>query len=231
MLIGDLRAKNLITPPSWLEDNVVYLTIVGSMAYGAADTTVVSDMDLYGVCIPPKLDLFPHLAGYVCGFDEPNSFQQYQQHHVFDASALGGKGREYDLSIYSIVKFFKLLMENNPSCIDTLFTPHECVLHITQVGNLIRDNRKLFLHKGCWPKFKGYSYSMVHKMNSKTPDPESKRGQLREKFGFDTKFGMHVVRLLGEAEMILAEGDLGPPQKQGATEGDSSWRNESRTNN
>ena len=29
------------------------------------------------------------------------------------------------------------------------------------VGNLVREKRKLFLHKGAWPKFKGYAYSQL----------------------------------------------------------------------
>lgn len=206
----ELTEKGLVQPPKWLGSNIVYMTIVGSVSYGAEDTSSnkKSDMDIFGVCIPKKEDVFPHLAGRVHGFDNPESFQQWQEHHIMDESALGGKGREYDFSIYSIIKFFKLLMENNPSCIDTLFTPVECILHTTKVGNLIRDNRKLFLHKGCWHKFKGYAYSMLHKMQSKNPQEGSNRSELREKFGYDVKYAMHVVRLLLEAEMILAEGDL-----------------------
>ncbi len=32
--------------------------------------------------------------------------------------------------------------------IDSLFTPWRCVMHPTQVGEVMRENRKLFLHKG-----------------------------------------------------------------------------------
>ncbi len=207
-LLEKLSNDKLISPPTWLPLNTIYLTITGSVAYGAADTTVNSDVDIYGVCIPSKLELFPHLAGKLYGFDDINCFQQYQKHHVFDSHALNGKGIEYDINIYNIVKFFKLLMANNPSCIDALFTSHEHILSISQAGNVLRENRKLFLHKGCWAKFKGYSYSMLHKMDSKTPKKGSNRFKLREKFGFDVKYGMHIVRLLLEAEQILIEGDL-----------------------
>ena len=30
---------------------------------------------------------------------------------------------------------------------------------------MIRDARRLFLHKGAWWKFKGYAYSQLHKMS------------------------------------------------------------------
>lgn len=97
-------------------------------------------------------------------------------------------------------------MDNNPNMIDSLFTPEFCVLHITKIGTMVRENRKLFLHKGSWHKFKGYAYSQLHKMTTKEPD--GKRKELREKFGFDVKFAYHVVRLLYEVEQILTEGDI-----------------------
>src|SRR5262249_52167616 len=113
-----------------------------------------------------------------------------------------------DLSIYSIVKYVQLCMECNPNMVDSLFTPETMVLHCTQVGQLLRDNRRLFLHQGACDKFKGYAYAQVHKMQTKDPKPGSKRAQLREKYSFDVKFAYHTVRLLNEAEQILLEGDL-----------------------
>src|SRR5215831_8132995 len=92
--------------------------------------------------------------------------------------------------------------------IDSLFTHETMVQHVTQVGNILRDNRKRFLHQGVCDKFKGYAYSQVHKMQSKEPLEGSKRAQLRERYGYDVKFGYHVVRLLNEAEQILLEADL-----------------------
>jgi hypothetical protein len=29
------------------------------------------------------------------------------------------------------------------------------------VGNLVRENRKCFLHKGAWPRFKAHAYSQL----------------------------------------------------------------------
>ena len=97
-------------------------------------------------------------------------------------------------------------MECNPNKIDSLFTPQDCVLHTTHVSEMLRDNRRMFLHKGCWPKFKGYAYSQLHKMTNK--DPIGKRKAIREEFGFDVRFAYHTVRLLSECEQMLAEGDL-----------------------
>ena len=200
-----LTDRGLVKPPRWLPGNVQYETIMGSVAYGVSSDT--SDVDVYGWTIPPRDELFPHLRGEVLGFGTPRPrFAQYQEHHVQDPDALAGRGRVYDLTIYGIVKFFNLAMENNPNVIDSLFTPVNCVLHSTKVGGLVRENRKLFLHKGAWPKFKGYAYTQLHKLAIKAP--QGKRAELVAKHGYDVKFAYHVVRLLTEVEMILMEEDL-----------------------
>ena len=43
--------------------------------------------------------------------------------------------------------------------IDSMFTAENCVLHAGKVARMVRENRKLFLHKGAWHKFKGYAFS------------------------------------------------------------------------
>ena len=200
-----LAERGLAHPPRWLPSNVHYETIMGSVAYGVSSDT--SDCDVYGFAIPRKEEVFPHLRGEILGFGSPGKrFEQYQEHRIPDADALGGKGRTYDLTIFGIVKFFTLAMENNPNIIDSLFTPAFCVLHSTRVGNLVRENRRVFLHRGAWPKFKGYAYSQLHKLAIK--EPTGKRTELVAAHGYDTKFAYHVVRLLSEVEQILVEGDI-----------------------
>lgn len=203
---SSLYKKGLLSgAPSFLTSGVQYEVIMGSMAYGVSSDT--SDMDIYGFAIPPKDDVFPHLRGEIPGFDECElKFRQFQMHHIWDQSALNGKGREYDLTIYSIVKYFRLLTDNNPNIIDSLFVPRNCVLHATQVAEMVREKRQLFLHRGCWAKFKGYAYSQVHKMQTK--EPVGKRKETVAEFGYDVKFAYHVVRLLYEVEQLLIEQDM-----------------------
>jgi len=174
MLLEDLKKRKLIHPPDWLPSNCHYLTIMGSTAYGVSSDT--SDMDVYGFCIPSKPVVFPHLAGEIPGFGrQTKRFDQWQQHHIKDETAMAGKGREYDFSVYNIVRYFHLVMENNPNMIDSLFTPTNCVLHATQVATLVRERRRLFLHKGAWHTFRGYAYSQLHKMDVK-PNAEEYQG-------------------------------------------------------
>jgi len=134
---------------------------MGSQAYGIA--TESSDEDLYGFSIPTKELLFPYSAGYIKDFgSNPPSFSHYQQHHIIDDDK-----KEYDIAIYSIVRYFSLVMENNPNMIDSLFVPQHCIRFCTPIAQLVRENRWTFLHKGAHFKFKGYAFSQLNKATTK----------------------------------------------------------------
>lgn len=203
MAVRRLLKMNLIKPPKHLENSIQYEIMSGSISYGIA--TEDSDIDIVGFSIPPKEIIFPHTAGYIAGFDSKyERFEQYQQNHIIDTT----DNKEYDVTIYSIIKYFKLCMQNNPNMIDSLFVPRRCVLYMTEIGNLVRENRKMFLHKGSWHRFKGYAYQQIHKMKTKTPLQGSKRWKLTKKYGYDVQFASHTVRLLNEIEQILIKEDL-----------------------
>ncbi len=201
MLIKDLAEKKLIHPPKFLIDNTHYLVQMGSVAYGVS--TDASDMDLYGFAIPYATDVFPHLDNQIHGFGtQKQAFNVWQEHHVRDGE------KEYDFAIYNIVSFFDRCMGNNPNMIDALFVPQRCVFHQSKVALHVRENRKLFLHKGSYHKFTGYAYSQLHKIRARTAHKNPKRQELIDQHGFDTKFGYHIVRLALEIEQILETGDL-----------------------
>lgn len=153
-----------MSPPTFLDDNTMFLTAMGSDAYGASSGS--SDLDIYGFCIPKKSDVFPYTTGNnIWGYGTPpNPFTVYTQHHVIDGE------KEYDFTIYSIVKFFSLAHDASPNIVDALFVPRRCIIHTTQIGNLVRDNRKLFISSKLKPRLIGYAYQQLTKLkNGNTP--------------------------------------------------------------
>ena len=203
MLLDNLYQRQLIHPPKWLPHNTAYLALVGSESYGAA-IQGNSDQDIQGFCLPPKDDVFPHLRGEIPGFGRQHQrFNDWQEHHIKDLN-----GQEYDFAVYSIVRFFHLAMENNPNILDIISVPNTCVKHITSVGQMVRDNRRMFYHAGCFHKFRGYASAQMAKLEHGANKSNPKRAATIEKHGFDTKFLMHVVRLALECEQILMTGEL-----------------------
>ena len=201
--IKRLERTRVVSPPSWLLSNVHYLAIVGSESYGAA--TNLSDRDVQGFCIPPKDDIFPHLRGEIPGFgNQIQRFENWQQHHCVDPD----KSYEYDFSVYSIVRFFQLCMENNPNMLDVISVPTRCIVHATNIGQMVRDNRHLFYHAGCFHKFRGYAFAQMSKLDGGAARSNPKRAADIVKHGYDVKFLMHVVRLALECEQLLTTGEL-----------------------
>lgn len=182
-----------LSKPKWLDTNIQYEVITGSQAYGCSRPE--SDKDVQGFCIPPKEMIFPHLAGAIPGFHGT----PVQGFELWDNT-------DPDFTIFGIIKFFNLILNCNPNIIDVLFVPDRCVIHCTKAGQIVRDNRRLFLSKKAYHSFKGYAYSQSKKIQTK--NPTGKRVELVEKYGYDTKFAYHIVRLMNECRQILETGDL-----------------------
>ena len=200
-IVSELYDNKLIEPPKWLPDNVRYLAMTGSVSYGVSSGG--SDIDIVGYCIPPKSLIFPESGGYLQGFSKDiPSFCSFQKHHI------KYNEKEYDLTIYNIVHYLGLVKDNNPNMVDSLFSPRECILQSTDISQYIREVRRDFLHKGAYHKFLGFLKSQQHKALSKDPEPGSKRAELREKHGYDSKYYYHCIRLAREGIQILSTGDL-----------------------
>lgn len=163
------------------ESNPIYEVIMGSHAYGCATPT--SDMDIYACIMPDVQSVFP--KDYIHGFDPEIVVESRQWPHVM----LDGKS--YDINIYSIVKYFKMLMNCNPNILDSLYVPDLCVIYSTELGQRIRDNRHLFLSKRLYGAFRGYVQSQIKKLQPQ-----------------DLKAQYHAVRLCVECKQLLSEGTM-----------------------
>lgn len=177
-----------------------YLTMIGSRAYGTS--TPQSDYDFYGFIVPPLNVLFPHLDGHIAGFGRTYTpFEQYQMQHVQHPDY-----GEIDLTIYNIVKYFHLVMMGNPNMVDSLFTDEDEIMHCDSIGQLVKNNRHLFLSELCYHRYTGMAFSHANKLKSgKTKEG---RKDLENEFGYDTKDAYHTMRILLEVQEILLTGNL-----------------------
>ena len=188
-------------PPEWVPKSTKLLVRCGSFSYGCSKPN--SDYDIYGFCIPSHEVVFSFLKGEIPGFGKQiQRFEQWHQVGTFH------EGREYDFTVYNIVKYFQLMMENNPNMLDSLFVPSDCVLYEDNIGKLVRENRRLFLSKKSYHTFIGYAWAQHKKMRLKVPKEDSKRFDDYQKFGYCVKFATHLVRLMLEGEQLLEEYDI-----------------------
>lgn len=191
--------KGLLSVPYQFVASPSYEVLMGSTAYAVSSDT--SDMDIYAMVVNPYDMLFPHVGGHIHGlFDAPPTFDVLNQHHIkFD-------NKEFDFNVFSIVKYFNLCADNNPNMLDSLFVPDRCILYSDQAGKILRENRHAFLHMGAYHRYRGYFYAQMKKLDSGAN--KASRQDLIDKFGFDTKFAYHIVRLALQVEQLMVHGDM-----------------------
>lgn len=115
----------------------LYLVIRGSHAYGTNIET--SDTDYAGVFIQSIEDIF--------GLN-------YKEQINDDTN---------DTVIYELRRFLGLLASNNPTVLELLNTPEDCIIYKDPIFDLILENRDIFITKVCANSFGGYARQQIGK--------------------------------------------------------------------
>lgn len=123
-----------------LKNNLVFLVVYGSHAFGTNIAT--SDLDIRGVVLERDTDIL--------GITE---FEQYVDNDT-------------DTVIYSLSKFLKLAKECNPSILEMLFCKPEHYLYISPIGQMLLDNRHLFLSQRVIYSFGGYANAQLNRLEN-----------------------------------------------------------------
>ena len=131
---------------------IAYEYVRGSHAYGTNIET--SDKDIGGVFICPEETLKGLRSGYVEQVaDEKN-----------------------DTVYYELGRWVELLMKSNPTALESLFIPEDCVIgEIHPAVQYILEHRDLFVTKECLNPLLGYSFNQIKKakgLNKKINIPE-----------------------------------------------------------
>lgn len=174
-----------------IRNGTFLLGYMGSQSHGTwipPQDGGIDDKDVMGVCIPPK--------EYFYGL---RKFEQ-----------LDTWVEEFDIVIYDIRKYFRLLLKSNPNVIGLLWLNRTGYIKTTPMANRLIESREIFSSKKIYKSFTGYAYSQLKKMGVKKHEGYmgEKRKQLVERFGYDTKNAAHLIRLLRMGIEFLCTGEL-----------------------
>lgn len=123
-----------------LRGKIIFLTLGGSYAYGT--NVESSDVDVRGCALNSKADLL--------GL---SNFEQVVN-------------TETDTTVYSFNKLVSLLLNCNPNTIELLGCKPEQYFLITDIGQEMIDNRKLFLSKRAVNSFGGYATQQLRRLEN-----------------------------------------------------------------
>jgi len=165
--------EELATPGPDLRQFVILRVAVGSQAFGLA--TADSDEDRRGIFLPP--------AALTWSLFKPPEQLEY-----------AGDGiEEVD---WELEKFLRLALQANPNILETLWSPQ--VLHITPLGQELRDLRAAFLSRHLYKTYSGYVLSQFRLM----------RRNFERTGKYKAKHAMHLVRLLYSGIHALGTGEI-----------------------
>lgn len=160
------------------EENLILRGLVGSTAHGTG-LDGHEDRDEMGICIEP-----PETVMGLCTFE----------HYIFRTQPEGvrsGPG-DLDLCVYSLRKFCHLASKGNPSVLMMLWLPE--YMTKTVLGVQLLQIRDAFVSREAGWRYLGYLMSQRGGLTGEKTKKVS-RPELVEKFGYDTKYAMHALRL------------------------------------
>lgn len=131
---------NFLRENEHLGKNIVFLTLGGSHAYGT--NVEGSDVDIRGCALPRKKELI--------GL---SNFEQVQ-----DSAT--------DTTIYCFSKLISLMSNCNPNTIEMLGCKPEHYIYMTQVGEDLISNRKMFLSQRARQSFGGYAQAQLRRLQN-----------------------------------------------------------------
>ena len=162
---------------------------VGSTAYGLSTST--SDVDYMGIVVPP-IDYYIGIKTFGWG-----------------SGTKVEKKENEEYTFYELKKFISLAIRFNPNVIPLLFLKEEFYNIITPEGKMLLDCRDAFLSKNAIKPLLGYAGGQKDRIfHENTEKLGENRKQLVKKFGYDTKYAMHTLRILNMAKEFFETGKL-----------------------
>lgn len=189
-------------PLDYAHENTILRTVVGSEVHGLA-VNGTDDHDEMGIYIePPEAVLGA----------EP--MEQRAVWRTQPEGARSGPG-DTDLVLYSLRRYMDLALKGNPTVLLPLFAPPPAVLQVNINGAGLRGLRGEFLTLAAVRRFVGYLDSQHERMmgggkRNRVPN----RPELVERYGYDTKYASHALRLAYQGWQIVTERDLTLPMPE-----------------
>ncbi len=174
--------------------NEILRGVVGSTCHGTA-IEGQDDRDEMGVFVEPP--------EHVCGLSSCDHYIQRDQ-----PEGVRSQPGDLDLAMYSLRKFCALAVKGNPSVILLLWLPSH--LSKTRLGAELVALREAFISKESGRRFLGYLKDQKSKLAGERAHTVN-RPELVAKYGYDTKFAMHALRLGVEGVELMTHRRLTLP--------------------
>src|SRR4051812_22893754 len=126
--------------------------------------------------------------------------------------ARSGPG-DVDRTVYSLRKWCRLALGGNPTVMLLLHVPDGDCTIIEQPGRELRQNKHWFASRRAGKAYLGYMQRQRDQMTGERGQMRVNRPELIDRYGFDTKYAGHVLRLGYQGIEFLEDGKLSLPMR------------------
>lgn len=120
---------------------------------------------------------------------------------------------DLDLVTHSLRKFCRLAAKGNPTMQLPLFVPESAIVEVNPLGRELIEKRSMFLSRECGKAFLGYMIAQKARLAGEAGGRHGSRPELIEKYGFDTKYAGHIIRLGYQGVELMTTGHLSLPMR------------------
>ena len=168
---------------------------------------------VHGMAIPGTDD-HDELAVYVEEPEQLLGLAAAPGHWVWRTQPMGARSGpgDIDLTAYSLRKFLRLAVAGNPTVLIPFFVTGASLMRTTALGDELRGLAPQVLSQAAGWRFLGYLDGQLERLvgggrQSKVPN----RPELVERYGYDTKYASHALRLGRQGLELVTTGHLSLP--------------------
>ncbi len=180
-----------------LADDLLILAEYGSRAYGTA--TASSDHDLMGIYVESDAQIY--------GLEVAQTRQT--------AHGRRSTAHDTDVTLHPLRKYVSLAASGNPTMLSLLWSPEHLIKKTSPAATLLIANRELFVTRRAITAHIGYAASQRRALTGERAK-RTNRPELVAEHGYDTKFAMHLLRLLIQGIELAENGAYTLPMEPAA---------------
>jgi hypothetical protein len=175
--------------------------VVGSTLHGTSVNDGLEDLDLMAVVVE-DLPTFG-------GFNATDTWTSRTK-----PQGVRSEAGDVDYVAYGLRKYLSLALKGNPTILLALFAGPEHTREITGAGRDLRALAPQMVSKQCYMPFRGYMRQQHERLLGLRGQRNVTRPELVERYGYDTKYAAHVVRLGLQGCELLTTGRMSLPMRE-----------------
>lgn len=174
--------------------------IVGSTLHGTSVGDGLEDLDLMAITLED--------AKQFIGFAPKDTWTWRTK-----PDGVRSEAGDIDLSIYGLRKYLSLALKGNPTILLALFAPQAFIKRYDARGHQLQELAPYIVSQQVYKPFRGYMTQQHERLLGLRGQRNGTRPELVDKYGYDTKYAGHIVRLGAQGIELLTTGRMTLPMK------------------